>query len=274
MSGSSKAGVNFVEAAEVYAVGNQKRALSDTSVAVNQHAGKKGKGPEPFRLPLAMSNPAPPPQEKGPEKARPVRKRNPARKLEIALEKSDVWGRLKEVDAGISLAQWLALDKGAYADVRDGLKYLHGRQASKIATSEPMQINAVQAQASSRNRRWAESDGETDEEEGSPLVDDDYTDWDSTWSEASTREEESFGEGQEEAYDSEDTEYHYPYDLQEMKRSIPLRGPVVINGQVVQAVFDSGASVSVISKSLAQRLRLVSNGDQLAVYRVFFWAYA
>ena len=75
---------------------------------------------------MAMSNPAPSPQEKGPKKARPVCKKNPACKLEIALEKSDVWGRLKEVDVGISLAQWLALDKGAYANVPDELKSAFG----------------------------------------------------------------------------------------------------------------------------------------------------
>ena len=83
-----------------------------------------------------------------------------------------------------------------------------------------MQINAVQAQAWSRNCRWAESDGETDDKEVSPLIGDNYTDWDSMWSEASTRKEESSGEIQEEAYDSEDMEYHYPYDLQEMKRGL------------------------------------------------------
>ena len=251
--------MHFVEAAEVYAVGNQKRALSESSLAANPRIGKKWKGPEPFKLPLA-------PKIVVPEKEGQVRKRQPPRKLEVRLPKPDVWARLKEVDAGISLAQWLALDKNAYADVRDGLKYLHGRQAPKKTLAEPMEINALQAQSFGRGGACDETSAESEEEGDMAGAVAGDTDWDSTWLEASERgEEELLAESQEEAYDSEDTEYNYPYDLQEMKKSIPLRGPVVINGQVVQAVFDSGASVSIISKSLAQRLRLVSNGDQLAV---------
>ena len=249
--------MHFVEAAEVYALGQQKRALSDTSVATNSRGGKKGKATAvPFKLPLASKAPAP-------KKATQGRKRKPPRKLEVEVEKPDVWARLRQVDSGLSLAQWLALDKQAYADVRDGLKHLHGRPSVRKSTAEPMVINALHAQDLSDDD-GGEADTESDDDGVSSVGDGDDTDWDSTWSEASAREEDApFGEEQE--YDSEDTEYHYPYDLQAMKKSIPLRGPVVINGQVVQAVFDSGASVSVISRSLAQKLRLVPNGDQLAV---------
>ncbi|KAG2216448.1 hypothetical protein INT45_000061 [Circinella minor] len=273
--------VNLVQTAEVYAVRGRKRGASDTLLITNFRGGKR-QG-ESQKLPLfnqqtvtASSSRTPPNSSPLPQRIpskpannqinKTLRKRPTQRKLQVDLEKSDVWKKLKEIDSGLSMAQWLALDKEAYIDVRDGLKFLHGRNMTN-KSNQAMDINALEI----------DSKDEMSQE----------TDWESTWSETSSRGDDSDSEeknddegaGTEENYDSDDlsnseenddydsddTEYNYPYDLQNMKKSIPLRGPVVINGQVVQAIFDSGASVSVISQSLVDKLHLVSSGDKLAV---------
>ncbi|KAG1168564.1 hypothetical protein G6F70_008831 [Rhizopus microsporus] len=48
-----------------------------------------------------------------------------------------------------------------------------------------------------------------------------------------------------------------------MRTSAPLKGPVSIKGIVVECTFDSGAAVSVMSESLANKLDLEVNGDQM-----------
>ncbi|KAG1000619.1 hypothetical protein G6F27_013648 [Rhizopus arrhizus] len=50
-----------------------------------------------------------------------------------------------------------------------------------------------------------------------------------------------------------------------MKQGSPLKGVVTINGKSVVAIFDTGASVSVIGKALAVSLGLKPNGDTLAL---------
>ena len=63
--------------------------------------------------------------------------------------------------------------------------------------------------------------------------------------------------------ETEDTNLEYPYDFSKMQASKPLKAPIVINNEPVMATFDTGASVSVISKPLAKKLGLESNGDYL-----------
>lgn len=57
----------------------------------------------------------------------------------------------------------------------------------------------------------------------------------------------------------------YPYSLENMYASAPLKAPVSIDGQVIEAVIDSGASVSVMSESLFKRLKLQGNGDSMSL---------
>ena len=243
-----------MEAAQINAIEKRRRGASDTSVT-NLHA-KKRQDNHSFKLPLLNQQPVTASLSRQQEPSVPLpknkktSKRQPPRKLPVELEKPDIWETLKGLDSGLSVAQWLALDKNAYVDVRDGLKFLHGRrQANNI--NQTMDVNALNVDLNSEN-------------EDSNDVSDQETGWDTTWSEGSLCDSDHVSDGQDD-YDSDDTEYNYPYDLQKMKRSIPLRGPVVINGQVVQAIFDSGASVSVISQSLVDKLRLIPSGDKLAV---------
>ncbi|OAD71989.1 hypothetical protein PHYBLDRAFT_146970 [Phycomyces blakesleeanus NRRL 1555(-)] len=58
-------------------------------------------------------------------------------------------------------------------------------------------------------------------------------------------------------YDSDDTVYNYHYNYKDFASSQPLRAPITINGQLIPAIFDLGASVSIISKALALCLGLV-----------------
>lgn len=137
----------------------------------------------------------------------------------------------------MSVADWLAIDKAAVRDIRDGLRFLHGRKpkAQNKETTQA-QVNAM-AVDDSDSDSW-ETDGDTE----SVIMDSDVSDWD---------------------YDTDDTEDDHVYDLDALKTSRPMRAPVVINGECVQAVFDTGASISVISKSLADKLKLKTTGDTL-----------
>ncbi|KAG2207285.1 hypothetical protein INT45_006530 [Circinella minor] len=230
--------------AEIYALGQQKRAASDTSLVINVRGGKRPANNS-FKLPLLQE------QASSSKNTKKSGTRQPPRKIPVDLASPDVWEKLKSLDAGLTMAQWLALDKKAYAEVRDGLRFLHGRKArSNIQVDQAMKVNVLEVDSE-------EGDHSTsDEEEG--------TDWDSTWSKGSTFEKDGMNQDQEN-YNSDDTEYNYPYNLENMKKSIPLRRPIVIKGHVVQAVFDSGTSVSVISRLLVEKLKLTISGDHLAV---------
>ncbi|KAI8967335.1 hypothetical protein BDF20DRAFT_917576 [Mycotypha africana] len=65
--------------------------------------------------------------------------------------------------------------------------------------------------------------------------------------------------------DGDDTVIDYPYDLETIKKSTPLRGTTIIHNRAINTIFDSGASVSLISRALAKELRLLPNGDTITV---------
>ncbi|KAG2216128.1 hypothetical protein INT45_001976 [Circinella minor] len=154
---SHQSKVNLVQTAEVYAVRGRKRGASDTSLITNFRGGKR-QG-ESQKLPLfnqqtvmasssrTPPNSSPPPQRIPSKPAnnqinKTPRKRTTQRKLQVDLEKSDVWKKLKEIDSGLSMAQWLVLDKEAYVDVRDRLKFLHSHNTTN-KSNQAMDINAL-----------------------------------------------------------------------------------------------------------------------------------
>ncbi|KAG2191692.1 hypothetical protein INT47_012311, partial [Mucor saturninus] len=179
------------------------------------------------------------------------RKRAPPRRLPVELKKKDFWERLQSLDSGLSMADWLSLDKRAKDDVRDGLRYIYGRK-------DPQHSSAMVNMVKRNSESW---DSESEFENSS---NEDNESWEEE--EASLGSEEAIASSASEAeYDSDDTEYSYQYNYQRFARSQPLKAPIMINGQVIEAIFDSGASVSVISKVLAKRLNLMPNGDQLPI---------
>ncbi|OAD75572.1 hypothetical protein PHYBLDRAFT_166804 [Phycomyces blakesleeanus NRRL 1555(-)] len=64
-------------------------------------------------------------------------------------------------------------------------------------------------------------------------------------------------------YNSNSTVYNYHYNYKDFASSQPLRALITINGQVIPAIFDLSASVSIISKALALCLGLVPNVNRL-----------
>lgn len=176
------------------------------------------------------------------------RKRRPPRRLPVPIQKKDIWRRLLSMDSGLSIVDWLAMDKSAYNDIRDGLRYLHGRQprARNVPQQQPttmMDINHV-------------------------MQDDEEEDWsDDSWEEG---EFELFGSDigdldkqSMDGYESDDTGADYPYNYETMKNSRPLRAVITIHDQCIEAIFDTGASVSVISKNLADKIGLATINDSL-----------
>lgn len=183
------------------------------------------------------------------------RKRRPPRRLPVPIQKKDIWSRLLSMDSGLSIADWLAMDKAAYNDIRDGLRYLHGRQTrgrnltqaqaqAQVQGVTMMDINHVE-QDDEDNEQWSDDSWEDGEYE---LFGSDVGDFD----------EHSLG-----GYESDDTGIDYPYNYEAMKNSRPLRATISIHDLCIEAIFDTGASVSVISKTLADKIGLTTTNDSL-----------
>ncbi|KAJ8652106.1 hypothetical protein O0I10_012296 [Lichtheimia ornata] len=169
------------------------------------------------------------------------KKRKPPRRLPVPVQRKDIWRRLMQVDAGLTIADWLSMDRQAYMDIRDGLRYLYGRKPKAqvagvqgVGVQGAAPVNLINQDLSSEDS-W--SDGS------------DFEDYESEDGEFNVHSEID-------AYDSDDTEADYPYDYAKMRKSRPLRAPIVIHGECIDAIFDTGASVSVISKKLADKLHL------------------
>ncbi|KAL0582099.1 hypothetical protein ABG067_008227, partial [Albugo candida] len=120
-----------------------------------------------------------------------------------------------------------------------------------VNVSEPMVINVVE------NETDTDTTGEEYYEESESDM---YT---STNSGADSDEDEypEFGYDS----DSDDTIYDYPYDLNEFKKSSALKAPSMIKGRLIETIFDSGASCSLISRYLAKELKLLPIGDTLPI---------
>jgi hypothetical protein len=190
--------------------------------------------------------------------------RGKARRLQVDIRKSKVWDRLIDTTAGITLGEWLAISPEGQKDLIDGIRYLreNKRRQNRLARnndSTPMNIdsnpNPVNAVEHYENENWSEAveEGEESFSGSSEYLEDSESnltyDSQATESNSEILEEESI--------------YEYPYSLGSMKNSSPLRGMVSINGKPVEAVFDFGASVSVLGKGLADELGLVASNDEL-----------
>ncbi|KAG1038862.1 hypothetical protein G6F43_012619 [Rhizopus delemar] len=168
----------------------------------------------------------------------------------IQTNKVNVWDVLSRTNAGASVADPLAVDRTACKDLVDGVRFLRqGKRAVAVgaagqhrngSSSVPMVVDTVQL----NDGDWSAVDTDGDE--------------DATWSEGSSVE---FSVSDVDSQVS--SAYLYPYSLDDMKGSSPFKGLVSINGHTVECVFDSGASVSVISGGLASKLGLVPSNDEL-----------
>ncbi|KAL0080602.1 hypothetical protein F4703DRAFT_1931605 [Phycomyces blakesleeanus] len=137
-----------------------------------------------------------PPVHSSPLAPKPHHLRPPPRELPVHISHKDVWERLKSVDASLSLADWLLLDKCASKDVKDSLRFLSGWKQKVVAPG----VNMVHHQEES-------SDGES-------FYSDDW-ETQSLETDAANLNSNSKLNG----YDSNDTVYNYHYNYKDFASS-------------------------------------------------------
>jgi hypothetical protein len=174
------------------------------------------------------------------------KKKRTLRKMKVSAPEKKIWDRLMQVDSGLTLLDWVCIDKTAKRDLQAGLRYLLGRR-SGLANMEINNLSTNGVDGSDTNE-YSDSDGDldSDSDAGSDSVSTSSTD-------------ESLTD------DDDGSVACYKYSYGGMKTSSPFRAPIVIGDQVVSAIFDTGASVSLISSDLVQVLGLVPNGDRMAL---------
>ncbi|OBZ80195.1 hypothetical protein A0J61_11756, partial [Choanephora cucurbitarum] len=217
----------------------------------------------PLVSPVTQANlPLVPPVNKTHSPVKPKRKRAKPRRLPVPTRTLNIWERLRHLDSGLTMLHWVAIDRDAAKDLVDGLRDLRvqrPKQTKKhlaaLATGTGVHqgalINVVD------NDQDFDSDGYDSDSDG------DYSDYDSEGDGSSTSDSSSLAselalidKTNDRDFSDMDSVYQYPYHLNKIRVSSPLRGVISINGQAVEAVFDTGASVSVISKNLADSLGL------------------
>jgi hypothetical protein len=184
------------------------------------------------------------------------RTRAKPRKLAVQTSKVNVWDVLSKTNAGASVADLLAVDRTACKDLVDGVRYLRqGKRTAAVGSTGPHRNGSSSV----------------------PMVVDTVQPTDNDWSSVGTdgNEEDSWSEGSSVDFSVSDVDsqvssvYRYPYSLDNMKGSSPFKGLVSINGRTVECVFDSGASVSVISGGLASTVA----SKTVRTKRIFFCAF-
>ena len=233
--------VDTDELNEVYAVKRANPEVPEVSNSNNRAVKKKRLSPG-----QAISN------EITMKEPRPSRK---ARVLKVPTKSLNVWNKLAELDSGLSVLDWVAIDKDAAKDLVDGLRDLRKQRPKRTKRhlleidggikEPPNKVNVVDHAADSDN-----SDGSS------------YYDSDSSANSTSTVSSNSDTDT-DLNFDDTHSVYRYPYDLAKMKWSSPLKAEISINGKKVIACFDTGGSISVISKSLCESLGMAYNGDSL-----------
>ncbi|CAO3644789.1 unnamed protein product [Mucor hiemalis] len=176
--------------------------------------------------------------------------------------------KLKKNKAGISLAEWISMDKEAASEVVDGIRYLRERTIKK---KKP--VVAIVTQNSVPAAMEIDTDaivnevriGNSSDEESS------YDEYDtSTYTSGEEQESSSVSEASSSqarhVYEESDpgfSDTESVYRLEKMKAGSPLRGVISIKGHDIECIHDTGASVPVIGVSLVKKLGLVPNGDKL-----------
>lgn len=201
---------------------------------------------------------------------KPVKKRAPrkkARRLPVKLRGGrTIWDILDQCKADITATELIALDVKAQKDMVDGIRFL---RENKRKLRKP--VEAMEVDQGTGVDRVGEAGSATNPAVVN-VVDQDWETEDSLSDEASTDLSSMYfeddGSDDDQASMVSETDdgvsvYCYPYNLQRMKVSSPLRGAIMINDKPVEVVFDTGASVSVIGKGLVDSLGLVPNGDTL-----------
>lgn len=195
------------------------------------------------------------------------RTRQPARRLEVAINKTSIWDALGDTQVNMSFKEWLSIDKQAAKDLCDGIRFIHGRKPRTAVSKQVNAVNLVEPDDEEEEDGNDEESGDEEEEEKeewSGLDDDD----DGESVSESYLFDSEFENDDPEGYHSDTSVTQYPYNPASMGAARPFAVQVNINGEKVEAIADTGASVSVISKPLAKRLNLPINKDLMSIQQL------
>lgn len=192
------------------------------------------------------------------------KKRQPARRLEVAVNKTSIWDALGDTQVNMSFKEWLSIDKQAAKDLCDGIRFLHGRKPRAAVSKQVNAVNLAELDDVDGDDEESGEEEEEEKEEWGGLDDDD--------DEGSVSEsylfDSEFEDDDLEGYYSDTSVTQYPYNPASMGAARPFAVQVNINGEVVEAIADTGASVSVISKPLGKRLNLPINKDLMSIQQL------
>ena len=197
------------------------------------------------------------------------RSRRSARRLEVDTNKIDIWDALGDTQVNMSFKDWIAIDKQAAKDLCDGIRFIHGRKSRTTTTATTMSNLPVATQVNAVNLVEPDEDDDGDDEQEEHEEDEE---WDELHDGESDSEsylfDSEFEDEDDNGYHSDTSITQYPYSPESMGAARPFAVQVDINGHVVEAIADTGASVSVISKPLAKRLQLPINQDLMSIQQL------
>ncbi|KAJ8652128.1 hypothetical protein O0I10_012233 [Lichtheimia ornata] len=177
------------------------------------------------------------------------RTRKPARRFEVDTNKQNIWDALGNAQVNMSFKDRLAIDKQAAKDLCDGIRSIHGRKPRKTTTNLPLstQVNAVNLVGSDGE----ESEVEDEKEEEWEVEDEKEEEWEDELDgddEGSASEsylfDSEFEDDDADGYLSDGSITQYPYNPESMGTARPFAVKVHINGEPVEAIADTGFSVS------------------------------
>lgn len=172
-------------------------------------------------------------------------KRRPVKKIEVEIDGIDPWEIMKNTKTEISVAQLVKLNKPFASDVMAGIRHLHGRKKKKnlFNSDPPTSVHNVNSLVTT-----IDDDDDPDDMDSELTSDQEFSEIDSDieGSVFSMVEDDYVGE-------------RHAYNMKTLRQSTPFTIPVEINGEDLKAVIDTGASVSVISSTLVDKLELAVN---------------
>jgi hypothetical protein len=195
------------------------------------------------------------------------RTRSEARRLPVKVTRSKIWDKMLDSDTGLTFAEWVAIDTDVQKDLVDGIRFLREDKRKRNATARKNKAHNVTPVVTQTTTQTANAvnavnhnnynNSDAEDDEGSEIFDSVY------FSDSSNVTADSIGDSSDSESLENESVYEYAYDLTKMKSCSPLKGMISINGTPVEAVVDSGASVSVIGKHLADELGLVPSDDEI-----------
>ncbi|KAG0736925.1 hypothetical protein G6F57_012407 [Rhizopus arrhizus] len=193
------------------------------------------------------------------QKNKKPRKRNPKAKIYVDVPERSTWDIMKDSTVTLTVAEYLKMNKIAAREVKNGLTTMHGRKPRMKPTNkdvnmaDPVVINTLRSVGLLNEEEYQrQKRGKSVKINSTNISDEEQSEWSSEEEQSWSNESEAFSTDNE--TDDDDSLIDYPYDVSKMKKAQPSRVYITINNQLVEAILDTGAAVSVISKSLVDKL--------------------